>query len=706
MKKVILLIGVAVLLYTGCSIIPPAKLPQKGITGSGAVLVEDFEKMIPGVKISPSGTSESFLKGSKMEADGWLVSQGPKDANKWVITVADEGYFSGKSVLMEWNNKNQVFLNFAIWFHSPKKFINGKEISFYVKPATSVKFDITIRLKNPKNNKDVVFTAQTKRISATHKWEKIVVPFYKMSVPDWFIKEENNGKSPSITTVPDEPEIAMLNISPVWNSKGKCYIDDIKIGPLSVKKKKIKFKNRKEWFAAKNFVCYYGADAVADMSDFNIAIIESKSHTKKEIELLKKAGVWVVGYVTIGEDDKLEKRDGKGPGGYASFYMDVDWDGKPDKNVNWNSYYVDGGNKLWQDIIINERVKSVLDKGCDGIFMDTVDTVEIYQNTKKGMIDLIANIRKKYPDIKIVQNRGFSVIADTAPYIDSVMYEDFSIDYDWENDTYSKADEGKLVSTGIFAVTLNKIRYKYQNGKPTLKKPLFTVVALDYANPDQKDLIQFCYDRAWEYDFVPYVSTIQLDEVFPYFPPKTKRGKKLFKGETAKVGIEGNLAFADKFNIKDIKKKKDKKNLALIDNGVKIKADSAFSGYNPISLIDGYTNDKRLPWQRAAWASLDLYVDHWVIIDLPKAQKINRIKIYWALDNGRYYTSREVEIQYFFQGYWKKLGVIKTPKDNIPYSEIVLKKPEIGRQFRILQKKGNGPRIRPNIMWIAEIEIY
>ena len=706
MKKIILLIGIAILLYTGCSIIPPAQLPMNKTGSSESVVVEDFEKMVAGIKISPSGTAASFLKGSKIASEGWMISQGPKDANKWVVSVVNEGYFSEKSVLFEWDNKNQVFLNFAIWFYEPQTFVNGKEISFFVKPYSAAKFDVTIRVKSSADNKDIVFTAQTKRISGTHKWTKVVVPFSKMSIPAWFIKEENGGKRPSMTTIPDAPIITMINISPVWNSKGKCYIDDIKIGPRSTKEKKIKFKERKDWYAAKNFVCYYGADAIADMSDFNIAIIESRSHTKKEIELLKKAGAWVVGYVTIGEDDKLEKRDGKGPGGYASFYMDIDNDGQPDKNINWNSYYVNAGNKLWQDIIINERVKAVLDKGCDGIFMDTVDTVEIYQNTKKGMIDLIANIRKKYPDIKIVQNRGFSVIADTAPYIDSVMYEDFSIDYDWENDTYSKADEGKLVSTGIFAVTLNKIRYKFKDGKPTLKKPQFTVVALDYANPDQKELIQFCYDRAWEYDFVPYVSTIQLDEVFPYYPPKTKRGSKAFKGESAKVGVEGSADFAGKFNIKNIKRKTDKKNLALKDNGTKIKADSAFAGYNPISLIDGYTNDKRLPWQIAAWASLDLYVDHWIIIDLPKAEKINRIKIYWALDNGRYYTSKEVEVQYFFQGYWKKLGVIKNDKDNIPYSELVLPKPEIGRQIRLLQKKGNGPRIRPNIMWIAEVEIY
>ncbi len=706
MRKVLIFAIIIIGLYSSCSIIPPAELPQSKNKFGNKVIIEDFEGMVAGISISPSGTTESFLKGSKMESDGWLVSQGPKDAIKWVVSVVNEGYNSEKSILLDWNNKNQTFLNFAIWFYNPQTFHNGEEISFYAKPLNKVKFDITIRVKSPLDKKDVVFTAQTKRLIATGKWQKVVLPFYKMSVPQWFIKEENGGNPTKIKKVPKNPTITMINISPVWNSKGKCYIDDVVISPLTIKKKKIEYKKREDWYKSKNFVCYYGADAIADMSEFNIAIIESKSHTKKEIELLKKSGTWVVGYVTIGEDDKLEKLDGKGPGGYASFYMDADEDGKPDMNVNWNSYYVNAGSKLWQDIIINKRIKAILDKGCDGIFMDTVDTVEIYPQTKKGMIDLIANIRKKYPDIKIVQNRGFSVIADTAPYIDAVMYEDFSIDYDWQTDTYSKADESKLVSTGIFAVTLNKIRYKYKNGKPTLKKPQFLVVALDYANADQKDLIQFCYDRAWEYDFIPYVSTIQLDEVYPYVKPGTKRGSKMFKGETAKLGMEGKEDFLNKIVIKNVKPVYDKNNFALYKNGTKIKADSAFAGYNPISVIDGFTNDKRLPWQRAAWASLDLFVDHWLEIELPAPKKISKVKIYWAYDNGRYYNSKEVEIQYFFQGYWKKLGVIKTDKDNIPVSVLKLSRPEIGRKIRIYQKKGNGPRIRPNIMWIAEVEIF
>ncbi len=692
-KVLFFYIGLIFVSYA-CSIIPPAKMPVTNV--SKDILVEDFEKMFPGDSVDPVGTEGLFLKGSKFEADGWVVAQGPKDAKKWVVSVADEGYRSKRSVLLDWNNKNKVYLTFAIWFWEPQIFKGGQEIRFYIKAYTPVKFDVAIRVDDPISGQQISFTAMTPRISTTGEWQQIVVPFYKMSVPDWFIKEEMGGKQPAIQSVPDSPKIAMVDIAPVWASEGKCLIDDVVIGGLSKKRKTIEYEERKKWFDSDKFVCYYGPDAIQELSDFNVAILESGNHKKSDIELLKKAGVWTVGYVTIGEDDKLEKGDGKGPGGYASFYMDADWDGKPDMNVNWNSYYVDAGNPLWQDIIINKRVKAVLDKGCDGIFMDTVDTVDIYPDTRKGMVDLIQNIRKKYPDIKIVQNRGFGVLQDTAPYIDGIMYEDFSINYDWQSDTYSQADSAKLNSTGSFAVGINEMRKKHN----------FIVFALDYANPDQKDLIQFCYDRAWEYDFLPYVSTINLDEVYPYYKPKTERGAKKFTGEAGKASIVGNIKRI-KSEINGIKPKKDENNFALYYNGAKVEADSIFAGdYDPIALIDGFTNDKRIPWQDIAWASLELYIDHWVTIEFSKPQKIGNVKIYWAYDNGKYYNSKEIEIQYYFQGYWKNLAVVKTDKDNTPVSEVKIPTPEIGRELRIFQKKGNGPRVRPNIMWISEIEVY
>ena len=98
-----------VLLYLiQCSIIPPAKLPQEKSKFAQRVLIENFEKLIPGISVSPTGTENLFIKEGLLASDGWIVSQGPKTANKWIVSTAEIGYNSEKSVYLQWNNKNQV----------------------------------------------------------------------------------------------------------------------------------------------------------------------------------------------------------------------------------------------------------------------------------------------------------------------------------------------------------------------------------------------------------------------------------------------------------------------------------------------------------------------------------------------------------------------------------------------------------------------
>ncbi|MBR4419383.1 MAG: endo alpha-1,4 polygalactosaminidase, partial [Clostridia bacterium] len=89
---------------------------------------------------------------------------------------------------------------------------------------------------------------------------------------------------------------------------------------------------------------------------------------------LNDAGTWTICYITIGEDDSLNTADGLGEGGYASYYIYEN--GSPKMNTNWNSYFVDAGSPVWQEIII-ERARNILAMGADGLFLDTVDSVDV-----------------------------------------------------------------------------------------------------------------------------------------------------------------------------------------------------------------------------------------------------------------------------------------------------------------------------------------
>lgn len=290
--------------------------------------------------------------------------------------------------------------------------------------------------------------------------------------------------------------------------------------------------------------------------------------------------------------------------------------------------------------------------------------------------------------MKLVANRGFSVLSAIAPYISGVMYESFTSAYDFLNKDYAKQLPSQIQTSGnLGAYTINMAR----------KINDFKVFALDYALPESKDDIQYYYDRAWEYDFIPYVSTILLDNVYVHdITPRSERGIKKDVGENA-VWID---------DPKMPPPNTDPGNFALACNGAAVLVDSFFPGYAPRPLNDGYLNDRRLDWTKIAWASAENNRDHWVVIDFGEEKEISQIKIYWALDANKFWASQNFSIQIPENDDWVDIKTITNNPQGEELTSINLDEKIKTRQIRVFQSKGNGPEPRPNLMWIAEIEVY
>ena len=266
------------------------------------------------------------------------------------------------------------------------------------------------------------------------------------------------------------------------------------------------------WENVTSFVCHYGM-FTETIGKFDVAILESANITPQQLEWLREQGTFTIGYISVGEDTTLRTLDGQGPGGYASFFID-DGTGQPRRNHNWNSYFVDAGNGLWQQQVI-ERARDLLNMGFDGIFLDTIDTADIFPETREGMARLIRRLRENFPDAKIVANRGMFMMEDFAPYISGMMFEAFSGGFNFALQEYTVHTGGDLEWTVAQANAINAIRLEHY----------FPVFALDYAHPNDLETIQKFYNRAWEFDFIPSVSVIRLDQVFwRDITPQTTRG--------------------------------------------------------------------------------------------------------------------------------------------------------------------------------------
>ncbi len=235
----------------------------------------------------------------------------------------------------------------------------------------------------------------------------------------------------------------------------------------------------------KNYAVYYGKDRIDRLSNFDLVIVQPEEYSKKEIETLKKHKTIVLAYLSLGEVSERYFKYAKGC--------------IVGKNKNWNTYYVNVSCKKWQNFILNKAIPSILNKGFNGLFLDCVDVDKM--TTKKGMVNLIKKIRQKYPYIILIQNRGFSIINETAPYVNGVLFECFTTHYNWSSKKYElwKGEDLKWIE--IKAKELLRLKKKYG----------LVVLTLDYA--ENKTLKKVCLKHAEKYRFIPYVSNIYLNKI-------------------------------------------------------------------------------------------------------------------------------------------------------------------------------------------------
>ncbi|MBI1281010.1 MAG: hypothetical protein GC179_22990 [Anaerolineaceae bacterium] len=247
---------------------------------------------------------------------------------------------------------------------------------------------------------------------------------------------------------------------------------------------------REQIKSIKSYIVYYGKGRLDDLAKFDLAIIQPDTLSKDELKQLHEKGTLVVSYLSVGEAEP-------GREWFTDGRVDQKW--LLGKNENWGSYFVDASQKGWQDLMVS-LTGEFIKKGFDGVFLDTVDTVDQFPQTKQGMIDLIDKLRTAYPDALLVQNRGFSVIEQVQPEIDALMFEDLITSYNFTNKEYIYADNS----------------YTAEQMAALSKRTGLPILALDYAPLDNSAMAYKSIEAAKKYGFIPAVSVINLDDIPDY----------------------------------------------------------------------------------------------------------------------------------------------------------------------------------------------
>lgn len=147
---------------------------------------------------------------------------------------------------------------------------------------------------------------------------------------------------------------------------------------------------------------------------------------------------------------------------------------------------------------------------CDGVFMDTVDTVDVYpsdafQNAFAGMIN---GLKARWPDKAFCSNRGFSILDRMIQSCSFVMFESFLVDYNFETMVYSKiTDPGSVSYNNNIKAQLRDLRRQHR----------FDVLALNYCDngPGGDALRQYIAEECLAEGYMSWSSTILLNDPLP-----------------------------------------------------------------------------------------------------------------------------------------------------------------------------------------------
>jgi len=159
------------------------------------------------------------------------------------------------------------------------------------------------------------------------------------------------------------------------------------------------------------------------------------------------------------------------------------------QNEAWGSYHINIADGRWEQLLLQEVIPPIIKSGYNGLFLDTVDSLIARDESTTKIIALIQAIKKRYPTLKLMLNRGFEV-ADRAP-IDALLYESTISGYNYKKKEFS----------------LFSYDFRFLPKKPIER------YSVDYWDPEEPEGMARIYKIALKKGYKPLVTTMSLTEL-------------------------------------------------------------------------------------------------------------------------------------------------------------------------------------------------
>ena len=251
-------------------------------------------------------------------------------------------------------------------------------------------------------------------------------------------------------------------------------------------------------------VYYADREPTHAFEPYGLLVLDSRTHPP--LRPLKDRGKTLLGYISLGEVETHRPWFDRVKG----------WGILDQENPNWpGSFYVDVRDRRWVKLVVEELVPNLLRAGFDGIFLDTLDNPPHLERTDptrwagmtEGAARLVKAIRANWPRIRIMQNRAYEILPQTARAVDYALGESVYSGWDFA------ARQAHRQSEEDYRFQVDALK-----GAKAIN-PALGLFTLDYWDPADTAGVRDIYARQRANGFAPYVSVVDLDRLVPEPPP-------------------------------------------------------------------------------------------------------------------------------------------------------------------------------------------
>jgi uncharacterized protein (TIGR01370 family) len=246
----------------------------------------------------------------------------------------------------------------------------------------------------------------------------------------------------------------------------------------------------------KSFLVYYGSSLnEQSLNKTGMAIVEPDNIDPKKYA---NKNAKLIAYLSVGEISPTR--------GYWPQVKGKDF--LVEANPDWASYRIDIRSKEWQNFLLTTLIPSIVSKGFDGLFLDTVDTAAYlewknpkkFSGSKEAMAGFIKEIHDKFPNIEIYPNNGLELLPKLGSVIDGVVVEDVYTRYDFKKKRYEPTP-------------VNEVAQKEQqldSFKKSFNKPVLNIL---YETSANTSLAKTAIEKSRSKGYGWYLTTVDLMKV-------------------------------------------------------------------------------------------------------------------------------------------------------------------------------------------------